>query len=297
MIERVVDISEHGGYVHIDEGRLIIQRGEEKHSLPLASVGVLLMAHPQITISQVALAEIVKAKGMVVVCDHTYLPVGMILPVGTHSTAALHYAYQIEAPRPLKKQLWSSLVRQKISWQGLVLDQFGISHRLHHLVDRVRSGDPENIEGYAAHLYWDALFGTSFRRFDENFNENAYLNYGYTVLRSAVARAICVAGLHPSFGIFHHNQYDSYRLADDMMEPFRPMVDYLVYQWKSKHPDENTLTPEAKRHLISVLQMRVKISDRAYTLWDSLALVMSSLVQSYREKKPLLILPETILFS
>ncbi|MFN4217566.1 MAG: type II CRISPR-associated endonuclease Cas1, partial [Brevinematales bacterium] len=220
--------------------------------------------------------------------------VAMLLPIGTHSTVSRNYALQAMAKTVLKKNLWAEIVRKKVKFQSDLLDKLGRPNPLRRMMDLVRSGDTTNVEGHAARLYWEALFGDHFVRNREREDANRFLNYGYIVLRSCVARALCSSGLHPSFGIYHHNQYNAYCLVDDMMEPFRPLVDEIVFHLIQRIDPEEEFSSDIKKELVSVLKRRVVIDGRSYELFDALSLVSSSLLLSYERGEMLLRLPEKI---
>jgi len=177
----------------------------------------------------------------------------MIMPVEAHSVQTERFQAQISVKNPLKKRLWQQIVQKKIQNQADLLGHSPVSKmRLLYLSGRVRSGDPDNIEAQAARLYWEAWLQTEhFRRFREGPWPNNMLNYGYMVLRASVARAICGAGLHPSIGIKHQNRYNAFCLADDLMEPLRPLVDAKVRDLY--HAEEHELTREVKSELLSIL--------------------------------------------
>ena len=192
---------------------------------------------------------------------------------------------------PLRKRLWQTLVKAKITQQENTLELLGVSAgNLGELVKRVRSGDPDNVEAQAARRYWPLLFGDSFRR--ERFGPmpNPLLNYGYTVLRAATARAIVSAGLHPSLGIHHHNRTNSMCLVDDLMEPFRPLVDYTVAGLVADNRQD--MSSEVRRDLAAILTMDL-ITERGTTpLQTCLERAAQSLAQSFETGKPALLLPE-----
>jgi len=294
MNERIIDLSDEGAYLHVEGDLLVIvKKTGDRVTLPFEQVGVVMLAHPHLTLSASAIARIAQHKGMVVVCEH-YLPVAMLLPVGTHSTAARNYALQTMVKPGLKKRLWSFVVSTKIRFQSDLLDRWGRTNPIRKMASLVQLGDKTNMEGHAARLYWEALFGEDFVRDREAGDANRFLNYGYTVLRACVARAICASGLHPSFGIYHHNQYNSYGLVDDLMEPFRPLVDDVVYQILTRGDGDAELTPSIKRELVGVLRRRVLMDGRRYELFDALSLVSSSLLASYEQGESLLRLPESL---
>ncbi len=233
MTNHILDLSESPAYLHVNQSRLVIDRKDEPPViLPLAEVAVLIAAHAQVKFTQAVLAGLASAGGVFVVCDTRRLPVGMMLPLDAHHWQVTRFTQQAVAKLPTKKRLWQQVVRAKIIAQAGVLEEFsGADKGLRNLADEVRSGDPSNVEAQAARRYWSALFGEGFRRDREAADANLLLNYGYGVLRAIVARAICAAGLHPSLGLHHHHRASGYPLADDLMEPFRAVVDRSVVRF------------------------------------------------------------------
>lgn len=201
---------------------------------------------------------------------------------------------QLEAGEPLRKRLWQVLVKAKIEQQQAVLERLGKPDGAFDLLARkVRSGDPENIEAQAARRYWPLLMGPSFRRDREAEGSNAMLNYGYTVLRAGVARAVVAAGLHPSIGLHHSNRANPMCLVDDLMEPFRPIVDYMVAQITASGLDR--ITPETKRTLAEVLAFDMSTEQGTTPVSTCLERLATSLAQSFESGKPALALPKTFL--
>jgi CRISPR-associated protein Cas1 len=198
---------------------------------------------------------------------------------------------QLAASQPLRKRLWQALVRAKISQQEHALAFYGMpSAGLAGLARRVRSGDPDNVEAQAARRYWPLLFGPEFRRHRFGPMPNPFLNYGYTVLRAAVARAVVAAGLHPSLGIHHHNRANAMCLADDLMEPFRPLVDCVVVRLVQAGHDE--VNPETKRALAAVLALDMATERGTTPLETCLERAAQSLARAYETGEPALVLPE-----
>ena len=218
----------------------------------------------------------------------------MFLPLAVHCTQAERFAAQARAPLPKCKRLWQQLVRAKIRAQAeMLLDLHGTDHGLAALVTRVRSGDPTNVEAWAARRYWARLFiETDFRRHREDEDQNLLLNYGYAVLRAIVARAICGAGLHPSLGLHHHNRYNAFCLADDLMEPFRPTVDRSVAEYVATHDAVRELEAAAKQHIIADLTGRYLVNGEQRTLFDTAARVASSLADVFLGRAQELELPD-----
>lgn len=199
MTERILDFSTTPARLHVRNAQLCVTReGTATVSIPVAETAVIIVSHPQVTLTHAVLARLAEAGGALVTCDRRSLPVGMLLPLAAHGTQVERFAAQARASRPVCKRLWRQLVRSKILAQAAALESLGERDAgLRALIPSVRSGDPENIEGQAARRYWQRLFGRDFRRRRDGRDQNLLLNYGYAVLRAIVGRAICAAGLHP----------------------------------------------------------------------------------------------------
>lgn len=294
MINRILDLSEGPARLRVRCGQLCVQRAQEPAvSLPMADLAVVVVSHPQVTYTQAVLARLVQAGGAFVACNRQHLPVGMLLPLAAHHAQVDRFAAQARAPLPKRKRLWQQIVRAKIHAQAAVLEELhGTDHGLRALVRQVRSGDPKNVEARASRRYWPRLFAeVSFRRNPDNEDHNLLLNYGYAVLRAIVARATCAAGLHPSLGIHHHNRYDTFCLADDLMEPFRPTVDRAVAEYVSTHDVLYRLEAAAKQSIIGQLTGRYLLDGKQRTLFESVARMASSLADVFLGKAEGLELP------
>jgi len=295
MINRILDFSEAPARLRVRVAQLIVQRADRPEvSVPLADLAVVLVAHPQVTFTQAVLAGLAVAGGVFVTCNGQNLPVGMLLPLAAHTTQAERFAAQARAPAPMRKRLWQQIVRAKIAAQAALLTELrGVDFGVGALAGRVHSGDPSNVEARAARQYWPHLFADlAFRRHRENEDQNILLNYGYAVLRAIVARAICAAGLHPSLGLHHHNRYNAFCLADDLMEPYRPTVDRAVAEYMSTHDEPYRLEAAAKQHLIGELTGRYEVSGEQRTLFDTAARMASSLADVFLGNAEELELPE-----
>ena len=266
MIDRIVEIASPAR-LSIRDAQLVIERPQAEQlvlpfTTPISEIAVLLLAHPQVTLSQAVLSRIAEAGGSVVTIDGHFLPASIQLPVQAHSLQTERFAKQMQLSLPANKRLWQQIVRAKIRAQGELLKEVqGDDGGLIALLARVRSGDAGNIEAQAARRYWSTLFGNrGFRRGSGEMDQNRHLDYGYTVLRAAVARAICAAGLHPSIGLRHRNRYDPFCLAADLMEPFRPLVDRRVVQWIADHDPAGDFDPATKAWL---LRSSTRIANRS----------------------------------
>jgi CRISP-associated protein Cas1 len=260
----------------------------------IEDLGLVMLDHPQITVSQGLLASLLANNVAIVTCDDRHHPAGLLLPLEGHHTQAKHVKAQLEASEPLKKQLWQQVVVSKILNQAEVLRQVGKAHApMLIFAKNVKSGDPDNYEARAAAYYWATLFDKSlgFRRNRDGDPPNNLLNYGYAIVRALVARAVVGAGLLPVLGVHHHNQYNSFALADDLMEPFRPMIDLIVYQIVTSSKDYDTLTKDLKTKLLGIAEVDVKIKNERSPLLNATHFVATSLVKSYEGTQRKLTLP------
>ena len=295
MTERIVELAEGPVRLHVRNGQLIVSReGQPEVSTPLAEIAVLLLSQPHAQITQAVLSGIALAGGTVVICDSHFLPAGMLLPLQSHFVQTERFAQQAELGQPLRKRLWQEIVRAKIRAQGRLLQELrGDNAGLPALVARVGSGDPENVEAQAARRYWPVVFANpAFHRARDGPPPNNLLNYGYTVLRAAVSRALCGAGLHPSFGLKHSNRYDTFSLASDLMEPFRPLVDRAVALWVRDHDPTLPVGREAKSFLIGAIQSRYQIEGEARTLPDTLGGTSAALARAIGGEQERFAVPE-----
>jgi CRISPR-associated protein Cas1 len=225
------------------------------------------------------------------VCGRDHLPAAVLLPLADHSQVVWRVAEQVAVSKPLRKQLWKQLVRAKVRAQATNLpSDCPARMKLLELAKRVRSGDPENIEAQAARVYWQHwLLGVPFRRDVDARGVNSLLNYGYAVIRAAVARALVAAGLLPALGLFHSNRSNAFCLADDLMEPLRPLVDRRVRSLQRQGHEE--LGPEAKAGLLTLLADPVRMGHERGPLMVNLHRMVASLVKCYQGEADRLEIP------
>lgn len=230
-------------------------------TIPIEDVGVVILDNRQITITQALMAALLENNCAVITTDSRHLPIGLLLPLAGNSLQSERFRKQLDATEPLKKKMWQQTIVAKILGQAAILQEVGIENsNMCKWAKSVRSGDPENLEGRAAAYYWRNVFqNQDFIRGQEGDPPNNLLNYGYAIVRAMMARALVAAGLLPTLGIFHHNRYDAYCLADDIMEPYRPYVDRLVLSMLKHHNDISELTTEIKRELLSISTVDVLI--------------------------------------
>lgn len=265
-----------------------------EHTVPLVDIAVLIASHPQITYSQSVLAGLAEAGGIFVACNQKHMPIAMLLPLESHSTQTERFASQSEISVPLKKRLWQEIIRAKLRAQGRLLqERTGQDWGLAMLASRVRSGDPKNVEAHGAKIYWKALFGDDeFRRDYQAEGVNACLNYGYAVLRAIVARGLCGAGLHPGLGLHHHNRYNPFCLADDLMEPLRPVVDRTVAKLRDTRGNDVPVDKESKKAILESLLARFTFENESRTLFDWVARSAASLAASVESGERELFIPQ-----
>jgi CRISPR-associated protein Cas1 len=250
----------------------------------------LALANPAASLTSQALAALAARGAPVVVCGDDFRPAAYLLPVDGHHAQGDRVEAQAESSRPLRKRLWAELVRAKVLAQAAALEQVGgQAHLVAPLAELVRSGDPGNIEAMAAQRYFPLMFGPKFHRHRDAGGINALLNYGYTILRAATARAIVAAGLHPSLSLMHRSRGDALRLADDLMEPFRPAVDLIVHALVSDGLD--SVTTETKRRLAASLHLDFATEDGVTTLSNLLGRLAISLAQVFMGQRKTLFLP------
>lgn len=252
---------------------------------PIEDIGVVVLDNKQVTITSGLLEALLENNCAVITCDSKSMPTGMILPLCGNTTQSERFRHQIEASLPLKKQLWQQTIKAKIENQAAILKQCTgkeIRCMIAWSLD-VKSGDSENMEARAAAYYWQNLFGyiKEFRRDREGIPPNNLLNYGYAILRAVVARSLVGSGLLPTLGIHHHNRYNAYCLADDIMEPYRPFVDKLVAEIVNSGIDISTLTTEIKGKLLSIPVLDVIINGKCSPLMVAVSQTTSSLYKCF----------------
>lgn len=256
MIGRIVEVAEDGRHLFLHRGFMVVQEssGERKElgQIPLDDIAAVIANAHGLSYTNNLLVALAERCAPFVLCAANHNVVGMLLPIEGNFQQAKRFDAQLAASQPTIKRLWADVVKSKLQQQAAALEAANVpSAPLSALVRKVRSGDPENIEAQGARRYWSLLFGDDFRRDQQVGGLNAMLNYGYTVLRAATARAVVAAGLHPTMGLHHSNQGNAMRLVDDLMEPFRPMIDLKV--WQLNRQGESDVTPGTKRALVRTL--------------------------------------------
>lgn len=263
-----------------------IIKSKTVRTIPIEDIGVVVLDNQRITITQAAIAALLDNNAAFITCDSKRMPTGLLLPLQGHTVYNERFRNQLEASQPLKKQLWQQTIKAKIENQAELLHrknkEVPVSNMQAWARD-VRSGDPDNFEARAAVYYWKNIFKDKpdFIRSQEGEIPNNLLNYGYAILRAVVARALVMSGLFPLLGIHHHNRYNPYCLADDIMEPYRPFVDQVVIDTMKKMPIPEELTTDIKRELLSIPVVDVWIAGKRSPLMLAVAQTTASLSKCF----------------
>jgi CRISPR-associated protein Cas1 len=292
MIKRIIEISDGPTYLSIELDQLVLTRERaEIGRVPCEDVGILIVDNSATVYTHSVFTRLLERGAAVLLCDGRHLPAGMMLSYEPNSLLGPRMAAQAGAALPLRKRLWRQIVRSKVRLQAANLAEDDPAKALLvELSGRVKSGDPENIEAQAAVEYWPALLGPAFRRDPEGEEPNGMLNYGYAVMRAAVARALCGAGLHPAMGLHHHGRANPFSLADDLMEVLRPRVDLVVLELVMRK--RLMVDREGKAALLGILLQEARVGGMAGPLMVGLHRVAASLVRCYEGVQEELDLPE-----
>lgn len=293
MIRKTVEFSTPGTRLSVAHRQLVVQRPDlPKATLPIEDLGVVIVDDARATYTQSVFLSLLEAGATVLVTGRDHLPAGMMLPLDAHHVQTERHRAQVETSAPVRKRVWQSIVRAKIIQQATVLSHFTGSHGgLAPMARRVRSGDPDNIEAQAAQRYWPRLFGKEFRRDREAEGVNALLNYGYAVVRAAVARSVVATGLIPSLGVHHRHRNNPFCLADDLLEPYRPYVDWRVRQM-AKEAVPSLAERDTRATLLSLLNETVHVAGRREPLLLALHTSAASLCRVLTTGDRTLALPE-----
>ena len=267
---------------------------EEVITRPIEDVGVVIVESQLVQFTVPLLNALADNNVAVVFCNAQCMPNTMLMPLESNAVQQEVYRLQTEVSLPTKKRIWKEIIEHKIRNQAVLLDLLGRDgNLLKPYYMNVLSGDSDNREGLAAKIYWQQIYGRSFNRSRNGESPNSWLNYGYAILRAAVARALLGSGLFPAFGLFHRNRYNAFPLADDVMEPYRPFVDYVVYQLFEDSP-EACLDKEVKQQLVRVLFTDVKMKGQIRPLQVALSMTTASLVRALKDKKESIIYPSFV---
>ena len=290
-MDHIVDIATEGLHLSARRGFLIVARErEEQGRVALDDVhAVIVHAHGVTWTTNLAVA-LAERGAIMVLCGSNHAPIALMTPIDGYHAQGARMRAQWEAPEPMRKQLWRQVVRAKIAMQASHLDAAGAEggDALRFMARRVRSGDPGNQEAQAARRYWTSLFGPDFRRNREASGVNALLNYGYAVMRATMARSIVAAGLHPSVGLHHRSGVNSFALVDDLVEPFRPLVDAVVRRLGAD--GINSVTPASKRPLVRLIGADLQLDGAVSPVSVAAQRLAGSLARSFETRIPALVL-------
>lgn len=286
MIGRIIEVASDGRYLHAERGFMIIKQGDaEQARVPIDDIGAVIGNAHGLTWSNELLVRLAERGAPLVLVNRQHRPIALLLSLEGNHRQGLRLVRQAEITQPTRKRLWKRLVEAKLLAQARTLEAFGATGQpLRRLATGVRSGDPENREAQGARAYWPLLLGKDFRRDPDQEGANALLNYGYTVLRAAVARSIVAVGLHPTLGLMHRNEFNSAALADDLMEPFRPLIDATVRGLLNSGNQE--VDHSAKRILALALYRSIRTDageSPIATAIERLALSLAQIIEGERE--------------
>ncbi len=310
MIKRTIFIS-RDSYIYTDKKQMHIDFKDEaggEVSVPIEDIGVLVLESYRLTLSLNVISRLIDNNVAIITCNQKKIPQGLMLNLEGNILQQERFHTQIDASTPLKKQLWAQTIKQKLYNQGKLLYLLDLIEKPHRFMPRnmlqwiesVRSGDPDNYEARGAAFYWRTLFKDyidNFTRERGGKSPNNLLNYGYAILRAVTARSLTASGLLPTFGIHHHNRYNAYALADDIMEPYRPYVDKIVFDIVKNYDgnkEEIELNRELKAQLLQVPAMDVRIDDEKSPLMIAMQRTTASLNKCYEGLQRKIIYPEMI---
>lgn len=290
----MIEVADDRRHLSAARGFMVVQSTdgprEELGKVPLDDIAAVIANAHGLSYTNSLLVALAERGAPFVLCGSNHNAVGMLLSIDGNFQQAKRLDAQIAATKPTHKRLWAEIVKSKLQQQAAALDAAGApTAPLTALVGQVRSGDPANVEAQGARRYWTLLFGDEFRRSQEGGGVNSLLNYGYTLLRAATARAIVAAGLHPTLGVFHRNEGNAMRLVDDVMEPFRPVIDLKV--WLLSRQGEPPMTPDIKRELVHTLYDDMYTPSGSAPVMACIQRLAVSLVQVYLGERERLDLP------
>lgn len=284
MIGRIVEIADDNRHLSLQRGFMVVtDTGRERKEIgqvPIDDIAAIIANAHGMSYTNNLLVALAERGAPFVLCGANHNPAGMLIGVDGNYNQARRFDAQIAASKPTHKRMWAEIVRSKVEQQAAVIEATGGNPTpLTTMLNKIKSGDPDNIEAQAARLYWTQLMGKDFRRDQNAGGINSLLNYGYTILRACTARSVIAAGLHPTISLFHSNANNPMRLVDDLMEPFRPMADLKV--WQLAQEDETELQPNTKRALVHVMYDDMQTDAGATPVMTCIQRLATSLVQVY----------------
>ena len=296
MIKRTLFFS-HAVCLSVKHKQLVIfsKETQEETLVPIEDIGFVIVENERVSLTIPLINELTENNCALIFCNEKHMPFSMTMPLDCNEIQSQLFSAQINAKLPVKKKCWKQVVEYKIKNQGLLLKKYDLDFaRLADFSKRVKSGDSTNMESQAAKFYWDNLFGKEWCRNRFGDFPNNYLNYGYAILRAATARALTGSGLLPALGIHHHNKYNAYCLADDLMEPYRPFIDDEVIEYISTNPDEKELGLEFKKKILKVLTRDVKMDNLTRPMMVALSMTSASFADALSNESEKLKLPNFV---
>lgn len=293
---RVIEIADPLVSLSLNRGFMKVQVDKiDKAQIALSDIDILILNGSGASLTTNLLNELLENLTTVIILGKNYSPSGIFYPTNPHSLHKQKINLQINASKPLNKRLWQAVVKAKITNQAKILSFFSNEDQkqLFELVKKVASGDPENIEAQAARKYWQKLFGQDFRRDHSQMGINSLLNYGYAILRSSTARAVFSCGLNPAIGIHHNNIENAFCLVDDLMEPYRPIIDFVVKRIYEKNNKIEELDHSHKKDLSKILQIQINVNNEITSLTNSLLRLCQSFVNSLEKQEEILEFPSS----
>ena len=296
MVKRTLFFS-HAVCLSARHKQLVIfsKETQEETLVPIEDIGFVIVENALVSLTIPLINELTDNNCALIFCNEKHLPFSMTMPLDCNEIQSQLFSAQINAKLPVKKKCWKQIVEYKIKNQGLVLKKYDLDFtKLVDFSKCVKSGDPTNMESQAAKFYWGNLFGKNWCR--DRFGDfpNNYLNYGYAILRAAMARSLVGSGLLPTLGIHHHNKYNAYCLADDLMEPYRPFIDDEVVEYISTNPDDKEVGLEFKKRILQVLVRDVKMGNLTRPMMVALSMTSSSLANALSNESEKLKLPDFV---
>ena len=307
MIKRILAF-ENPAYLKLRNQQMVIEipevvygkgvpdnlRQEGVRTVPIEDIGVIVLDNKQITITQALMSALLENNCAIITTNDQHLPVGLYMPLDGNHLQNERFREQLDASEPLKKQMWQQTVTSKIHGQAAILEEQGVENKnMLAWAKSVRSGDVENMEGRAAAYYWRNVFhNPDFVRGQEGDPPNNLLNYGYAIVRAMVARALVGAGLLPTLGIHHHNRYNAYCLADDIMEPYRPFVDQMVLKMIRRYEDITNINTEMKRDLLGLAYQDVIIDGKRSPMQIAIQTTAKSVYKCFSGEARKIIYPD-----
>lgn len=302
MIKRTLYFG-NPSYLKKSQSQLVIEYpsdiSRESKTIPIEDVGLIVLDHARITVSQSLLAALIENNAAVLCCNSKHMPEGLFMPFAANHQYAEKLRHQLSASEPLKKSLWQQTIKDKIGNQYENLRRHGIkADNLLYWKKQVRSGDPDNYEGRAAAYYWKVVFGEDrpFKRWREGEPPNNLLNYGYAVLRAVVARSLVGSGMLPAVGIHHRNKYNPFCLADDVMEPYRPFVDELILKITEMYSEDDIMdmSKEVKSELLRIPTLDVVVDGQSSPLMVAVGRTTASLMQCFEGERRKILYPTPV---